>query len=654
MDIFGNFSKLKGDNDKRKVFRKKELDFSYSDLTLEPVSKIESKEGVRSIFTIKALIILFFCVIIFRLFDLQVVEGNANQSLAEGNRIRPRIIEADRGLITDKNGNWLARNQPDFALAVYPSDLPRKTLDRNNVYSRLSQISGLSVDQITTAIQGTGSFSDQQARLSSLDMVTLKDNISHDDALLLEENIVGLSGVFVSKQSMREYLTLPGLSHLIGYTSKVSPEDIRGSNIYNPSDRIGKTGLEAQYESSLKGTNGVEQIEVNSRGLITRVIVDNQNKEPIPGENISLYLDKDLQEKTAEALRNGMESAKQLTGDNTINSGVAIVMDVHTGGILASVSLPDYDNNLFASTISNQDYQKLATDPANPLFDRAIKGTYPPGSISKIILASAGLQEGNITANTSMVTPAAIKIGDYTFPDWKDHSYESTNIERAIAESNDIFFYSLGGGFENINGLGIDKIKHYWQLFGLGEKTGIDLPGEAAGLLPDEKWKLAATGTPWYIGDTYHVSIGQGDLLVTPLQMVRATAAIANGGTLLQPQLVQKIVDPSGKVIQDFGPRIERQNFLDPSVIKTVQEGMRMTITDGSARSIFPNFPIEIAGKTGTAQFMNNTKTHAWFECYAPYDKPQIAVLTFVDGGGEGYDVAAPIAKDILSYYFSR
>jgi len=338
-----------------------------------------------------------------------------------------------------------------------------------------------------------------------------------------------------------------------------------------------------------------------------------------------------------------------------VTSATAMVMDVNTGGILSMVSLPSYDDNLFSIKISNADYAKLNADPTLPMFNRGIAGVYPPGSIAKIIMASAGLQEGNITAKTSMVTPPAIKIGEYTFPDWKDHSYESTNIQSAIAQSNDIFFYALGGGFQNIKGLGIDKIKEYWQLFGLGEKTGLDLPGEASGLLPDNEWKTRIKKEPWYIGDTYHVSIGQGDMLVTPIQMLRATATIANGGKLLQPQLVSRIVDRSGKTVKTFGPRIERQDFISAANIKTVQQGMRMTVQpSGSAHSIFYDFPIPIAAKTGTAQFMNNQKTHAWFECYAPYDNPQIAIIVLVEGGGEGYDIAGPVAKDMMTYYFAN
>jgi len=647
MDIFGNFSKLNGDKRKRTVSRHNdEIEFSYSDTHSDPLGKIENKSPLNYVSNLKILTFFIFFVLIFRLFTIQVAEGDANQKLAEGNRIRPRVLESDRGLITDKNGQWLARNKPSFALAIYPSDLPKKRDERAEIYRKLSVISGLSEDQIKQNAEKNG--------LSSLSEVLLKEDISHDDALILEEKVAGLPGVFIAKKAIREYQEGSGLAHLLGYTGVVSGDDLKDHTNYYLSDRIGKTGLESQYENYLRGLYGVEQIEVDSRGNVIKVLVDDNNKEPVAGDDLVLNLDFGLQKATSKALKKGIANGKKITGQD-VNDGVAIVMNVKTGGILSMVSLPDYNNNLFSTQISQKNYQKLTNDKDLPMFDRAIAGAYPPGSISKIILASAGLAEGTITKNTSFSTPAAIKIGEYTFPDWKDHSYESTNIERAIAESNNIFFYAIGGGYDPINGIGIEGMKKYWETFGLGEKTGVDLPGEASGFLPDASWKEKTMGEPWYIGDTYHAAIGQGDLLVTPIQMLRATAAIANGGTLLQPQLVQKIIDPTGNVVKAFSPRIEQKNIVNPDVIKTVQEGMRMTITDGSARSIFPSdYPVKVAGKTGTAQYDNNTKTHSWFEAFAPYDNPEIAVLVLVEGGGEGYSVAAPVAKEIFDHYFSK
>lgn len=642
-DIFGNFTNLFGDKEKRRVRAAADLDFNMYNQAVEPKGKIESREPVHSLGLIRVLVVLLFCLLSLRLFTLQIAQGEAHQKMAEGNRIRPRLLEAARGLITDKNGVWLARNQPAFALAVYPSDLPKKKADRLDLYQKISVLVNLPADEIQKTAEKNG--------LTSLDEILIKENISHDDALLLEEDLARLQGFFVAKTPIRQYQSDAGMAHLLGYTGLVSDNDLKKTIGYYLSDRIGKNGLEASYENYLKGTHGVEQVEVDSQGNVVKVLVKQENKESISGDDLVLNLDYPLQQKVAAALSAGIESGKALTGSE-VTGGVAIVENVQTGGILSMVSLPAYDDNLFAGKISNSDYQSLLDDKGLPMFDRATDGVYPPGSISKIILASAGLQVGTITPNTSIVTPAAITIGDYIFPDWKDHSYETTNVVRALAESNNVFFYSVGGGFDKIKGLGIGNIKKYWQLFGLGSKTGIDLPSEASGLLPDPAWKKAVQNLPWYIGDTYHVSIGQGDLLVTPLQMVNATAAIANGGTLYEPRLAAKILDSSGVVVQEFQPKVIRQGFVDPSVVRTVQAGMRLAITDGSARNL-NDLPVSVAGKTGTAQFLNNQKTHAWFTCYAPYENPQIAVTVLVDGGGGGHEIAAPVAKEILNYYFS-
>lgn len=639
MDIFGNFPKLF--RREEKTSETEEVDFSYTDVTLEGITKIESKEQAFFIFGSKIIVVLVFCVLFFRLFLLQVISGESNQKLAEGNRIRPRVIEAQRGAILDSDGTWLTRNKPNYTVALYPCDLPKKKTEREVVYQKISEVLSINIEDVRKDAEKDGLF--------SLDYISLLENISHDDSLLLKKKLNGVAGVSIINKSDREYAILPGISHILGYVSRISREDIGKNDDYYLTDRIGRTGLEAFYESDLKGKHGVEQIEVDSQGNIIRILVQEGRREPIAGNDLTLYLDRDLQSKTAEALKIGMEAAKINTGQD-ITSGVAIVMNVNNGGILSMVSLPDFDNNIFSGKVDTEKYKALSEDKTFPMFNRAIKGTYPPGSIIKIVMAAAGLSEKVINTNTSFDTPAEISIGDYIFPDWKDHG--NTNVERAIAESNNIFFYAIGGGFDKIKGIGIDGIKKYWKIFGLGRETGIDLPGEASGLLPDPEWKEKVKKESWYLGDTYHVSIGQGDLLITPMQMLRATATIANGGKLLSPQIVKKITDHDGNVIKEFGARVESEVSIEPEIIRTVQRGMRAAVTGGSAR-VLSDLPIAVAGKTGTAQFFNNQKTHAWFECYAPYDNPEIAVIVMVEGGGGGNEISAPIAKEILSYYFS-
>ncbi len=641
MDIFGNQEKIEGDKKSRKV--KESGSFDYSVFPDSNSKNQDAKEKPKSLGWIKVAVALFFVVIVGKLFLSQIVYGNYSKDLAEGNKIRPRVIPATRGLITDKNGVWLARNVPSFDLSLFPSDLPKDEDEREENYKKISEISGKDKDEIKSLAEDSG--------LLALDSITLIENLSFEDALLYEEKVMGVSGLVVVKKASREYKNTLSLSHILGYTGKVSKRDLEENPDYRFSSWIGKTGIESVYEKEIKGQDGVEQVEVDSMGNIIRVLVDENNTEPIAGNEAVLYLDSGLQEKSVEYLLEGMAASKELTQEEP-EAGVVIAINPQNGGILSMVSLPSYDNNLFAKGINPEDYKKLIEDPKKPMFNRATSGTYPPGSIIKIVMAAAGLAEGNINLNTAFDTPLAIEIGEWKYPDWKDHGY--TNVEKAIAESNNVFFYAVGGGYENIiSGLGINKIKKWWENFGLGSPTGIDLDSEASGLLPDSDWKESYFDEPWYLGDTYNVSIGQGNLLVSPIQMVRAVATIANGGKLMEPQFVQKIVDSHGNVVKEYSPAIANGQVAEPSVIEAVQRGMRKTVLEGSARQL-QDLPVSVAGKTGTAQFFGNQKTHAWFECYAPYENPEIAIVVLIEGGGAGNEIAAPIAKKILNYYYTR
>ena len=331
-------------------------------------------------------------------------------------------------------------------------------------------------------------------------------------------------------------------------------------------------------------------------------------------------------------------------------NGAAVAIDVNTGDVLAMVSLPTFDNNLFSPTTDSAARQAVLQDPGSPLINRAISGQYPSGSTVKPFVATAGLATGVINANTKIDTSAAkIELGQWTFHDWKTHG--TSDVKQAIAESNNIFFYSVGGGYKQIGGLGAERLAAWLTKFGFGQVTGIDIPGEQDGLVPTPDWKKKTKKESWYIGDTYNLSIGQGDLLVTPLQLARATAAIANNGQLLTPRLVKSSFSPaSGQ--KDYPIRTTRDNLAPASALQVVREGMRQAVLSGSARS-FATLPVEVAAKTGTAQFDKaKEKTHSWFTAFAPYNNPQIAVTVIVEGGGEGYVVAAPVAKNIIEAYF--
>ena len=639
MDIFGNFSALIGEKRKRKVSLSEESDFQYQDVTLEGQSRIEETQTSRLSIYLKLIILIIFIAIGSKLFYLQVINASKSFNLAEGNRIRPRSILSSRGVITDSKGVWLARNKPSFALGVYPSDLPRKKIEREDLLNKISALAKISKDEIKQKIEANGEF--------SIDLTILKANLPREEALILEEEVSGLPGVVISKRAIREYKSDSGLAHIMGYTGIISSDELAKNPNYLMSEEFGKAGIEKYYQTELRGDPGIEQVEVDSRGRIIQVLKDFNNLQPIGGNNLVLNIDYDLQQKMTEKLVSGIQSAGP-----EVNSGVAVAMNPQTGAVLGMVSVPFYDNNIFQGEINKSEYSRLLEDPSLPLLNRATMGTYPPGSIIKIVTAAAGLQEGIITKNTSIETPQEIIIGEWKFPDWKYHPGMS-NVTRAIAESNNIFFYAVGGGWDKIKGLGPDVLRNYLSMFGFGAKSGVDLSSEASGLVPGPEWKKNYKGESWYLGDTYHVAIGQGDLLVTPIQMTKALSAVANGGRLLRPQILKEITDVDGNVVRNYSTKVERDNFISAENISIVQQGMREAVLYGSGR-ILADLPVSSAAKTGTAQFFNNQKTHAWFECYAPYENPEIALVVLVEGGGGGYEVASPIAHEILQWYFRR
>jgi len=641
MDIFGNFPNLLGDKRKRKANKPDDCDFEYTDQVLEGQMKLEQHQEKGSVSIIKIFIAIVFLLLASRLFFLQVISASKNQNLAEGNSIRPRSILSSRGVISDVKGIWLARNKPSFVLGVYPSDLPKNQDDRKAEYQKLSNLLGVSADEIERKVNVAG--------LTSIQLTIIQIDLPHDQALILQEDTAGMPGVAVVAQSIREYKSDSGLAHILGYTGLVSEDELKTNPDYLMNEYAGKSGLEKTYQNYLRGTPGVEKVEVDSFGKVLRTLTDVDNLQPVTGDNITLNIDYNLQQIMATELATGI--ANSGTGST---SGTVIAQDPQTGAILGMVSLPAYDNNIFEGKLDNTAYKQLLSDPNLPLLNRATLGVYPSGSVIKIVMAAAGLNEGVISSSTAIETPPEILIGEYKFPDWKYHT-GVTNVARAIAESNDIFFYALAGGYDKIKGLGVDRIDKYLSLFGFGAKTGIDLPSEASGLVPTPEWKQQQRGEGWYIGDTYHLGIGQGDLLTTPLQMLNALSAIANGGKLMKPQLVKEIVDSSGKTVKTFTPEIQRQDMVSASSISAVQAGMRLAVTSsaGSGRML-QDLPVTSAAKTGTAQFMNNQKEHAWFEAYAPYENPRISIMVMIEGGGEGYTVSEPVADNILKYYFSQ
>ncbi|PIP34767.1 penicillin-binding protein 2 [Candidatus Falkowbacteria bacterium CG_4_10_14_0_8_um_filter_41_36] len=617
---------------------------------------------------ITGLLLLALIILLSRVFWLQIVRGEYYYSMAEGNRLKVVSIEPKRGIIFDSKNRPLVTNEANFILYLIPNDLPHNELERDNALRRISSI----LDQGTAdskapvgqmeLISDSSSFYDLKNQVEKIKINSLEayqplfivDNLEYQTALKLYLEADRTPGVFISNKIRRNYVTAAtstvdmrplgasSLAHVLGYTGKINEQELaQENNEYSLIDYLGKTGIEYSYEAELKGQKGNKNIEVDALGKEKKIV---SQTAPEDGHNLVLGIDYDLQKKVEDIVKTSL-------GKLGLKKASVVIMDPRTGEILSLVSWPAYDNNLFARGVTVSEYNSFLTNPSRPLFNRVISGEFPAGSTFKPVMAAAALQEKIINANTSFMSTGRLRVGEWFFPDWKAGGHGLTNVKKALADSVNTFFYYVGGGFGDFKGLGIDKIVKYAALFGLDKVTGIDLPNEASGFLPSQKWKEDTKNEVWYIGDTYHASIGQGDITVTPLQVANYTAAIANGGTLYEPHVVTKILDHNNNLITKIKPQVVRSNFISPENIKIVQEGMRQTITAGSGRSL-NSLPVEVAGKTGTAQWSSTQATHAWFTGFAPYDQPEIAITVLVEAGGEGSTVAVPIVKEILQYYF--
>jgi len=655
----------------------------YSDWTEHSfLSNTEQKEVVGrtfnfdKLFYIKIFVLLSLLVIGIRSAWLQVVRGGYYYSLAEGNRLRVEIIEPKRGIVYDRNLKPLVRNTANFVLYLIPIDLPKNELDRDIIIRRVADIldgkelnDNGTVTVLPTKSEQIGNLSLisdspsffkiknllEKVKIGSLESyqpLFVMDNIAYDKAMILSLELNNLPGVFLSNKIRREYLfpvldeqkgtKALSLSHLLGYTGKISESELaKASSDYSLIDYIGKSGLEYSWEKELKGINGYKNIEVDALGRQKKIV----NQVPAQdGFNLKLAIDTDLQRQV------------ELVADTYLKKlglhrASIIIMNPQNGEILSLVSLPSYDSNLFAKGISQDDYNNFLNDPNRPLFNRAISGEFPSGSTFKLVVSSAALQEKIINETTSFLSTGGLRVGEWFFPDWKAGGHGVTNVKKALADSVNTFFYYIGGGYQDFVGLGVDRLAKYAKLFGMGVKSGIDLPNEASGFVPTADWKKATKGESWYIGDTYHFAIGQGDVLVTPLQVANFTATVANGGKLLEPHLVSALLDSNNNVISEIAPKVIREGFIDSYNNQIVREGMRQTVLTGSARSL-QVLPVTSAGKTGTAQWSSKKANHAWFTGFAPYENPQVVITILVEEGTEGSTVAVPMARDILKWYF--
>ncbi|MBI4301493.1 MAG: penicillin-binding protein 2 [Chloroflexi bacterium] len=592
----------------------------------------------------RAAAFLFVLIFLAQLGRMQISEGKHYQQQAELNRRRAILVPAERGVIYDRNGQLLVRNVPSFTAAIVSADLPNdKQAEVISKLERLLGVSGASVQE--KIVEG-------RSRQPLYAPIPIQKGLDRETALILKEHQAELEGVVLLTESTRLYEEGSTFAQLLGYVGPISPEEyenLKGEG-YDLNDKLGKTGLELTFEKELRGRPGVEEIEVDASGRKRETL---SFQSPQPGQSLTLTIDGELQRKMTQYLAEGMGASQ---------NAAAIAMDPRTGEVLGMVSLPSYNNNIFATIPDSQKLDSLVNDPRHPLLNHAIAGVYPPGSTFKIVTGTAALQEGVATPRTQITSTGQIVLRSqydpqvqYVFRDWA--ALGSLDFYRAVAFSSDVYFYYLAGGYENFQGLGAGRLAQYARDFGFGQRTGIELPSEAEGLVPDPEWKWDNLKEPWLTGDTYHFGIGQGYVLATPLQMVNLVATVANGGSLFQPKLVRSITDSEGNVIKSFDSRLIRQVRVSNSYLAIMREGMRQAVELGTATTAkVPG--MKVAGKTGTAESSvlgpdGKPITHGWFVGFAPYDDPQIAVVVFLERGN-GAENAAPIAAKIMNYFFHR
>ncbi len=605
----------------------------------------DAERPVPSLWWLRLLIIAACAVLVGKLFTLQVSQGQVFGALADGNRLRNQTILAPRGLIVDSRGVQIAQNTASFSLIAVPVDLPKEGLD---------EILGTLIAQFALPDTETREII-SKVKANSFEPVILKQDVTTEESILFETHAQEFPGFHIQSVPIRKYVNADIFSHLIGYTSIISDTELeeREQEHYERNDFIGKYGLELSYEEYLRGVNGREQIEVDAKGLPVKAV---GTIDPIPGSTLHLNIDSELQQQLYEAFRR----------HGTTPKGAAVALNPKTGEVLALLSMPGFDNNLFAHGISNTDYTKLIQDKNLPLFNRAITGTYPAGSTVKPMVGLAALEHGVVTKDTIITDRGVLVIPNqfdpkisYNFYGWKRTGLGPMTVKSAIAESSDIYFYTVTGGHpnSNIEPLGPERLADFYRKFNLGKVLGIDLNGEKPGVVADPAWKAEYFKgdkilSKWYLGDTYHIGIGQGDMLTTPLQVATWTAAIANNGVGYKPRLVHSVTDSKGVTVYEPAKETIIKDVGSADNIKIVQEGMRLTVTDGTGRAL-QTLPISSAGKTGTSQFdgADPSRTHAWFTSYAPFEDPQIVVTVLVEAGGEGNAASVPIVKEVLEWW---
>ena len=594
----------------------------------------------RRIFTGRLLIaglaaIVLTSIVLYRYFDLQVTRHQDFATHSDNNRVHVRPAAPSRGLIYDRNGELLADNRPSYSLSI----IRERSEDLEQLLLQISSLIDISSDDIER-------FEKRLKRRKPYEHTPLRFNLSEQERGILAVNSYRLDGAEVTARLTRFYPNGELFAHVIGYVGRINERESQQIDpvAYSGTDSIGKIGLEKYYEDRLLGAVGTEHVETSARGRVMRIL---ENVSPLPGTNLTVHLDSNLQRVAHKAFKD--------------DRGALVAIDIKTGGILSMVSAPSYDPNLFVSGISQTNYDQLLQSSDRPLFDRAIRGQYPPGSTIKPLFGLIGLHNNSISMDYSIEDPGYFFMEGIERP-WRDHNSKrgghgkGVDLAKAIIESCDVFFYKMSVK------TGIDLLSSYSEMFGLGNLTGIDMPGERPGIMPSREWKQGAKQEAWFNGDTINVSIGQGFMLTTPLQLAVMSARIASKGKLLKPQLVKSI---DGVATQPVEVR-ESINMSD-EYWDYVHKAMRDVVHSprGTAKGISNGLNYEIAGKTGTAQVISISAEdeydsskidksqwdHALFVAFAPMDDPQIAVGLIVENGEHGSSAAAPIARLVIDEY---
>ncbi|MFL7890453.1 MAG: penicillin-binding protein 2 [Anaerolineales bacterium] len=656
-----------------------------------------------------------FVIYLGRLFSLQILQSTEWVAQAEENRISKINLPTQRGIVFDRNDYILAQNIPSYNVIIVPAELPDDVGEIQEIYRQISEMVDvpINLNEVTTdnpyvpcrSEHGIAQIVDYGETTAPYSAVLIKCNIDRTTAMMIKEKSVDLPGVDIEIESVRDYPTGSLTAAIIGFLGPISAaeEEYYVERNFVPNrDKVGYAGIERYFQSILSGRNGERLVEVDVGGQILRDVIP--PIDPTPGLNVKLTIDSRLQSAAESILTREIDDWNAYLGEMRMNSGVVIAMNPKTGEILAMVSYPSYENNRMARVIPQYYYEQLSEDKLNPLLNHAVGDELPAGSVFKLVTAVGALNEGVVTPEQIIKAPPKIVVEEKfsanelnprprEFVDWNKAGFGEIDFVNGLANSSNVYFYKLGGGYEDEvpEGLGICRLGTYARALGYGDYPGIELPLVEDGLIPDPTWKRINQGENWSSGDTYIASVGQGFVIATPLQVLLSASTIANDGVLMRPTILEEILDSEGNLIKSFLPDQVRdittepvidvfddpsspggceskltgeKKTVEPWVIEKVQEGMRMAVVNGTLADEFENVNISAAGKTGTAEYCDkyandknlcipgNWPTHAWTTAYAPYEDPEIVVVAFVYNGGEGASVAAPIVRQLLEAYF--